>query len=550
MRLFIVLTLTVVVQIVLAGCAAIPEPVIPVVSAQRLTAAEQLALSEQAGQHYLQWPEQQSSRAGVNNRRRFNSWQGQGALLVDMAQAISGTVSVNNQLITLRRQEHGQPFKMDIGPYTRDGANYLHLISVEPASAQIILALPYPELDEKPLHAQINSPRFAKVDRLINSEIAEGFPGAVLLVVKDGKIIKQTAYGYALRYTADGTEQVTPEPMQTNTLFDIASNTKMYATTYAVMQLVSSGMLDINRPLSDYLPEYLGDGREQRLVSDLLHHTSGYAPEVHFHRPDNSNGLLFYSLNKAYTDQLLLGQVPFISERGTTARYSDVNFMLLGLLIERLTAMPLDRYLQQQFYRPLGLNNLMFNPLQHGVAPSRIAATELDGNSRGGRVNFPANRQGVLRGEVHDEKAFHALQGVAGHAGLFASARDLAVVMSVVAQQGGYGWQRFINPAVVQQFTRPSGYDHRFGLGWRTAAGGDLNWHFGAYASDYAYGHTGWTGTATLIDPQHNLMVVLLTNKKHSPIITNGKSYEFSADSFETGRYGTIMTLIYEAILP
>ena len=466
-----------------------------------------------------------------------------------MAQATSAIISVNNQRITLHRQEHGQPFKIDISAYTRDGANFLQLISVTPASARITLALPYPQLNEQPLYAEINSERFAAVDKLINSEIAAGFPGAVLLVVKDGNIIKQTAYGYALRYTTDGIEQPSPEPMQTHTLFDIASNTKMYATTYAVMQLVSSGMLDINRPLNDYLPEYRGEGREQRLVSDLLHHTSGYPPEVHFHRPDNNNGLLFYSLNKAYTEQLLLEQVPFVSERGISARYSDVNFMLLGLLIERLTAMPLDRYLQQQFYRPLGLNNLMFNPLQHGVAEQRIAATKLDGNSRGGRVSFPANRQGVVRGQVHDEKAYHALQGVAGHAGLFASARDLAVVMSVVAQQGGYGWQRFFSPEVVQQFTRPSGYDHRFGLGWRTAAGGDLSWHFGAYASDYAYGHTGWTGTATLIDPAHNLMVVLLTNKKHSPIVANGNGYEFSGDSFETGRYGTIMTLIYQAVL-
>lgn len=550
MRSFIVLTLTAVVLNALTGCASAPEYAYPAITAQPLTAAEQLALAEQAGQHYLQWPEQRSSRAGLNNRRRFNSWQGQGLMLVDMAQATSATVSVNNQLISLNRQEHGQPFKVDISTHTRDGTNHLQLLDIQPANAQITLALPYPELNEQPLHAKNNSPRFEKVDNLINSEVAAGFPGAVLLVVKDGKIIKHTAYGYASRYNTDGTEQPEPEPMQTSTLFDIASNTKMYATTYAAMQLVSSGMLDINRPLSDYLPDYLGEGREQRLVSDLLYHTSGYAPEVHFHRPDNSNGLLFYSLNKAYTDQLLLGQVPFIAERGTTARYSDVNFMLLGLLIERLTAQPLDRYLQQQFYQPLGLNNVMFNPLEHGVVLQRIAATELDGNSRGGRVSFPANRQGVLRGQVHDEKAFHALQGVAGHAGLFASARDLAVLMSVVAQQGGYGWQRFFSPAVVQQFTRPSGYDHRFGMGWRTAAGGDLNWHFGAYASDYAYGHTGWTGTATLIDPAHNLMVVLLTNKKHSPIIANGNSYEFSGDSFETGRYGTIMTLIYEAVLP
>ncbi|WP_214000773.1 penicillin binding protein PBP4B [Arsukibacterium sp.] len=543
MRLIILLML-----LALTGCAAAPKGLNHPVS-QPLTGAEQLALAEQAGQHVVQWPEQRSSRPGVNNRRLFNSWQGQGLLLVDMQQAATATIAVNGQRLHLTRPEHGQPFKIDISAFTRNGGNHLQLVTVQPATAKLTIAVPYPELSQQPVAPTVNSRQFRKIDQLIAKEVAAGFPGAVLLIVKDGRIIKETAYGYALRYQTDGSALAVPEPMNTTTLFDIASNTKMYATTYAVMQLVSNGMLDLNRPLTDYLPEYLGEGREQRLVSDLLYHTSGYAPEVHFHRPDNRNGPLFYSLNKAYTEQLLLGQVPFSSDRAKTARYSDVNFMLLGLLIERLTAMPLDHYLEQQFYRPLGLNNVMFNPLQKGVALARVAATELDGNSRGGRVTFPANRQGVLRGQVHDEKAFHALQGVAGHAGLFATARDLAVLMSVAAQQGGYGWQRFFSPAVVQQFTRPSGYDHRFGLGWRTAAGGDLNWHFGAYASDYAYGHTGWTGTATLIDPAHNLMVVLLTNKKHSPITDSGTSYEFAGDSFETGRYGTIMTLIYEAVL-
>ncbi len=534
--------------LLLSGCAA-QNPAVTAVS-HPLSAAEQLVLAEHAGQHVVTWPEQRSSRQLVNNRRVFTGWQGQGVVLIDMLQAESAVIAVNDNIIPLNRQPAGQPFKIDIAHYTHNGANQIKLIDVQPSSARITLALPYPELADHNSNSELNRQRFAGVDRLIAQEVEAGFPGAVLLVVKDGQIIKETAYGFALRYQQDGSESAAAEPMLTTTLFDIASNSKMYATTFAIMQLVSSGMLDVNRPISEYIPEYQGEGREQRLVSDLLNHTSGYAPEVHFHRPDNRHGQQFYSLNKAYTDQLLLDQVPFDYDRGISARYSDVNFMLLGLLVEKLTAKPLDQYLQHNIYQPLGLNNVMFNPLLAGVPLERIAATELDGNSRGGRVSFPANRRGVIRGEVHDEKAFHALQGVAGHAGLFASARDLAVLMSVVAQQGGYGWQRFFSPAVVQQFTRPSSFDHRFGLGWRTAAGGDLSWHFGAYASDYAYGHTGWTGTATLIDPAHNLLVVLLTNKKHSPIVNSATGYEFSGDSFETGGYGSIMSLIYEAVVP
>ncbi|CAM5196518.1 serine hydrolase [Alishewanella longhuensis] len=154
----------------------------------------------------------------------------------------------------------------------------------------------------------------------------------------------------------------------------------------------------------------------------------------------------------------------------------------------------------------------------------------------------------MILGEVHDEKAYYSFQGIAGHAGLFSTAHDLAILMAVSLQGGGYGWQQFFDQATLQQFISPSPFDHKFGLGWRTAVQGDLAWHFGAYASDTAYGHTGWTGTATVIDPAQQLMVVLLTNKKHSPIVADGDSYRFSGDSFETGRYGSILTLIYEAV--
>lgn len=515
------------------------------VTGQPLTAAEQLALGGDFGQLQLSWPEQRSERFALNNRRSFLAYAGQGELLINMQQAAQVVLQVNQHSLTLQRPANGQPIKIDLAAYTRNGENRLQLLSVLPADAKVQLTVPYPTL-RTDLNAYANA--FTEVDKLINAEVAQGFPGAVLLVVKDGVVIKHTAYGYAQRYDRQATELPKPVAMQADTIFDIASNSKMYATNYALMHLVANGQLDVTLPISHYFPEYQGEGREQRLVSDLLHHTAGYPPEVHFFRPDNRHGPVFYSLNKAQTEQLILTQVPFSHERAGKAIYSDVDYQLLGMLVERISGQRLDDYLAQTFYQPLGLANTMFNPLQHGVSAQHIAATELDGNSRGGRVSFPANRQAVVLGEVHDEKAFYSFQGIAGHAGLFSNAHDLAVLMSVSLQGGGYGWQRFFDKSTLQQFLAASPYDHTFGLGWRTAIQGDLAWHFGAYASDYAYGHTGWTGTATLIDPANQLMVVLLTNKKHSPIIADGDSYHFAGDTFETGRYGSIMTLIYQGL--
>lgn len=526
--------------LVVAACTDAPK-----IPQRAVTAAEQLVLAEQHGQVVLTWPEQRSQRQALNNKRRFQAYAGQGELLVDLQRAQQLRLRLNGHELVIQASEQHQAQHVDISRLTRNGENRLELVSIEPVGASVNLSLPYPTLRYA---IKSNTERFTALDHFIEQEIVAGFPGAVLLIAQHGVIIKHSAYGYAERYQMDGSPLAQPRAMQTDTLFDIASNSKMYATNYALMRLVSEGKLDVTKPVQHYIPEYQGDGRELRTVKDLLYHTAGYAPEVHFFRPDNRHGPQFYSLNKAQTEQLILTQVPFATERGTAAVYSDVDYMLLGMLIERITAQPLDQYLTEQFYQPLGLSRTLFNPLQHGFTREQIAATELDGNSRGGRVSFPANRSGVIVGEVHDEKAFYSFQGVAGHAGLFSTAEELAVLMAVSLHGGGYGWQQFFTPATQAQFVAPSPYDHRFGLGWRTAVQGDLNWHFGAYASDSAYGHTGWTGTATVIDPERQLLVVLLTNKKHSPIINDGDSYYFSGDRFETGRYGSILTLIYQAL--
>ena len=537
----------------LSSCATLTQwfnatavPVSSQNSAQRQALEQGLAL----GQLDVHWPEQRSQRAWVNNRASFTAYRGQGHLLAQLGSATDITLRINQQLIRLSpRPELGQYLTLDISKLTRNGLNQLELVAVEPLGACVRLVVPYPQLQHaRPETVGVNVAELSKLDALIQRDITQGFPGAVLLIVKDGSIIKHTAYGYANRYDTDGRELAKPEPMQLDTLFDLASNSKMYATNYAIMQLVSAGKLDVNAPVSQYINEYQGEGRESRRVRDLLQHTAGYPPEVHFHRPDNQYGPAFYSTDRTLSLQLISSKVPFERERGGKAVYSDIDYMLLGLIIERLTGMAQDEYLEQYLYQPMGLKHTLFNPLRKGISPAQIAATELDGNSRGGRVLFPADKRGVVRGEVHDEKARYAFDGVAGHAGLFSSAEDTAR-LALLALHGGYGLTPVFSQALLQQFVRPSVQDPSVGLGWRTAAGGNLRWQFGPYASAYAFGHTGWTGTATLIDPYYNLIVVLLTNKKHSPVLTDANNgYYFAGDRFETGMYGSIMSKIYQAM--
>lgn len=537
----------------LAGCAALSQWLavspLPVSS---LSEAQRTALDNHSnlGQRDLRWPHQQSQRALVNNRTSFFAYQGQGSLLVALGNTVQFSLTINGKLVQVRPDASlGQYLELDISKLTKNGLNQLALTDIEPLGAQLRLVLPFPQLGRTtPEAAGFATDELDQLDAMINRDVAQGFPGAVLLIIKDGNIVKHSAYGYANRYAQDGSALERPEPMQTDTVFDLASNSKMYATNYALMQLVSRGQLDINAPVSQYLHEYQGEGREQRLVSDLLYHNAGYPPEVHFHRPDNRHGPAFYSTDRQLSMQLIATQVPFERERGGKAVYSDIDYMLLGLIIERITGMTQDQYLRATLYQPMGLSHTGFNPLRHGISAEQIAATELDGNSRADRVLFPADKRAVVRGEVHDEKARYAFDGVAGHAGLFSSAEETAK-LALLALHGGYGLTRVFDDKVLQQFVRPSVFDHTVGLGWRTAAGGDLNWHFGPYASHYAFGHTGWTGTATLIDPYYNLVVVLLTNKKHSPILAEaGGGYYFAGDKFETGMYGSIMSKIYQAM--
>ena len=388
-----------------------------------------------------------------------------------------------------------------------------------------------------------------QIDDLINKEVDEGFPGAALIVVRYGKILKEKVYGYKLRYDSNGTAIKTPELLSLDTMFDLASNTKMYATNYALMHLVYKNLLNVNDQIKKYIPEYTGcdsknQCRDTRLIKDLLTHTAGYLPSVEFYDPKRVSPDL-YSQEKNQTQIIMETKLGFDRPRGGEPIYSDIDFMLLGTIVERISGLAINEYVHRNLYQPLNLAHTLFNPLENTTyQKADCAATELKGNTRNGSIDFPNVRRDVIQCQVHDEKSFYSMNGLSGHAGLFSNLNDMSILTQIMLNNGTFRNIEFWNRNVQDLFLTPYAYDQSYGLGWRLNWNENL-WFFGKHASKYAYGHTGWTGTCTVIDPQYSLAIILLTNKKHSPFI-NGT---FEGDQFLTGNYAQIMTLVYESLL-
>jgi len=337
---------------------------------------------------------------------------------------------------------------------------------------------------EDPERLGFDPERLAKVRALVERHVSEGcYPGAVLLVLRRGRVALFEAFGYASLYPER-------EPMRRDALFDLASLTKVVATTTVALRLVEEGVLSLSDPVSLHLPAFAGRGKDRVTIWHLLTHTSGlpaYAP--------------LYSLLPSPSDALrYICSLDLEYEPGTRVVYSDLGFILLGFLIERATGRRLDELARDLVFEPLGMRDTMFNPPPQ--LRGRAAATE-----------YCRLRGRILRGEVHDENAWF-LGGVAGHAGLFSTAADLAVFAQMLLNRGEYGGRRVLSPATVECATRnhTQGLNAARGLGWEVNEGGSS---CGDLMSPRAFGHTGFTGTSLWVDPAYDLAVVFLTNRVH-----------------------------------
>lgn len=383
--------------------------------------------------------------------------------------------------------------------------------------------------------------KMKEFETIILSDIENGFSGAVLGIIKNDRLLYLNAFGYKKRYLSDFSELSINqrELMDVQTLFDIASNTKIYATTLSLMKLYFEKKYDLNNPISAYIRGFKINGNIPT-ISHLLNHSSGLAPEVHFY--DEAIGTLF-SQERKKTHELLRTGLSSTYVFGTQNIYSDTNFMLLGLMIEEITGMSLEAYVNKNFFEPLKLKNTCFTPLKYGFSPTDIAESQVDGNACNKTRSFHSMREYGLRGEVHDEKAFYSMEGVAGHAGLFSTVLDLVELTSIFYHQGVYKNFRFFDKETLEKFSQYSdSVDPSFGLGFRRAEGDGMKRFFGKKPSNTSYGHTGFTGTLTLIDPENNLRIIYLSNRIHGPL--SGR-LEFKGRNMKSGSYGEIVDAIY-----
>jgi CubicO group peptidase (beta-lactamase class C family) len=329
--------------------------------------------------------------------------------------------------------------------------------------------------------AGFDAARLAAVDAVIERAIAAGvFPGAALAVGRRGGLVRLRGYGRT------AAEPGAPAVSATQSLYDVASLTKVAATTAAVMRLVGEGRLDVGAPVQRYVPEFRGAGKEAVTVWHLLTHTSGLpAGAWLFGSAASPEQALRQVLNARLT------QPP-----GRRVVYSDFGFILLAEVAARAAGTPLDELLAARVYAPLGMASTSFlPPLAQRAATVPTAP--------------PAERRYRVQGEVHDGNAFR-LGGVAGHAGLFSTAADLAVFAQTMLNGGAYGAVRVFEPEVVQRFVARQRNTDTRALGWDTPGPQSAA---GRFVSARTYGHLGFTGTSLWIDPERGLFVVLLTNR-------------------------------------
>jgi serine-type D-Ala-D-Ala carboxypeptidase len=323
-----------------------------------------------------------------------------------------------------------------------------------------------------------------KVDRLLDSFRERGaFPGGVLAVGHRGALVHVHPFG-RLTYDADA-PAVTAE-----TLYDLASLTKVIATTTMAMILVDEGRLDLDRPVQEFLPGFQGPGKETVTVRHLLTHSSGLDAVAPLYKEVQGRAAFIERI-----EAMDLGYPP-----GSRSTYSDLGIILLGEILERAAGQPLEAFVRERVLGPLGMLNTMFRPPPE-LWP-RIAPTEFD-----------PWRGRLVQGEVHDENAF-AMGGVAPHAGLFGTAADLARLAQMLLNGGVLDGRRIVSRETIELFTRRAGIpgsDRALGWDTKSAEGSSA----GTLFSPRSFGHTGFTGTSIWIDPERRLYVILLTNRVH-----------------------------------
>ncbi len=366
-------------------------------------------------------------------------------------------------------------------------------------------------------YTQKNSPQydFSRIDQMVNRYMSQRvFPGCQILIAKDGKIVHHKSYG---KHIYDGRK-----PVMNTHVYDIASVTKIAATTLAVMKLYEEGKISLDATLGDYLSWTRGTNKADRSIRRILLHEAGLKSWIPFYKETMTEngtyktGTLKYEKSPLYSIPVakhlyinrdypkhMWDEVLSTAVGGRRYVYSDLDFMFLQKVVESITGMPLDEYVEQTFYKPLRLERIGYSPMEkHWISPTYIVPTESD--------NY--FRMQLLTGYVHDPGAA-MLGGVAGHAGLFSDAYSLYVLLQMLLDDGTYSGQKFFKKSTIDLFTKYGSNISRRGLGFdkpdKSRPGGPT----GVRCSSSTFGHQGFTGTCVWADPESDVVFIFLSNR-------------------------------------
>ncbi|MEO0339297.1 MAG: glycoside hydrolase family 3 N-terminal domain-containing protein, partial [Bacteroidota bacterium] len=376
----------------------------------------------------------------------------------------------------------------------------------------------------------LNSDTLLKIDQIIQEAIDErATPGAVVLVAKNGHIVFEKAYGH---HTYDKRRKV-----KVDDIYDLASITKIAATTLSVMRLQGEGKMSTSEPINNYLPELNASNKNGKLVKDIMAHHAGLIGWIPFYQQTMSGSRRnpkpmpkFYKniaagiynikvtdnlyLRKDFQDSIWQQIIHSDLRSNTNYRYSDLGFYMLSEAVKRQTGQSIDQYAYETFYKPMGLEHTSYVPLEK-FDKKQIVPTERD--------NY--FRKTTIQGTVHDMGAA-MLDGVSGHAGLFSNAKDLATLMQMLIQNGFYGGKRYLQAETIQQFTQRHPRSTRRGIGFdMLELDQNRDPNLSRDASVHTYGHLGFTGTAVWVDPVYDLVYVFLSNRTY-PSMNNNKLYK------------------------
>ncbi len=322
------------------------------------------------------------------------------------------------------------------------------------------------------------------IEFLQNEINQKHIPGAVLQVSHKGQAQIKRALGFRIDYENE------QQPMEIDTIFDIASLTKVVATLPSVLKLIDDKQLKLSDSISSLLPEFSQNNKESVTVEHLLTHTSGLPSHRKFYKENLSKDEIFNAI---------MGE-KLISKPGIAVNYSDLGFMLLGKIVETVIQNPFEKFATDEIFKPLGMNETSFRP---DFPQTRYAATE-----------YNEALQTYKIGAVHDNNA-EAMGGISGHAGLFSTLADLSHFVQMIENDGVYQGNRILSAEIVRQSKQnfTSSLNENRGLGWQL--GSEKSSPFSTAFPDSAYGHTGFTGTSLWFDPKLELSIILLTNRVH-----------------------------------